>query len=83
MDGNDFKVFLAAVVHRQQADWLRFHHTAGNHGLLRKHQDVERIVVAAVRLRNEPVVARIMHGAVQHPADVENAGELIEFVFDF
>lgn len=45
-------------------------------------EDVERIVVAAVGLRDETVVARVMHGAVEGAADVEDAVALVEFVFD-
>ncbi len=50
-------------------------------GLLAQDQSIERISVVAIRARNEAVVGRIVHGAVEHPVETQEARLLVEFVF--
>ena len=43
-------------------------------------EDVERIVVFMQRARNEAVVARVVHGGIQHAIELELSGILVELV---
>ena len=44
-------------------------------------EDVERIVVVAVGLRNEAVVGRIIYRGIQHAVEAQHAAVFVEFVF--
>ena len=72
-DGEDLVVLLAAVDHRHQADRPRVHQRQRRDGLLAEHQHVERVVVLGERLRDEPVVGRVVDGRVQDAVEPEQA----------
>src|SRR5262249_7617364 len=51
------------------------------HLFLPQHEGVEGITVLAKRLRQEPVVGGIVHGAVQNPVHAQEPGLLVQLVF--
>ena len=71
--GDDFDVLQTLINHAQHADGTRLHHATRCHRFLGQHQNVQRIVVLAVGLRDEPIIARIMHRAVEDAADLQEA----------
>src|SRR6266849_1328838 len=80
VDGDDLVVAALVVRHGQDADGARPQHAQGSHGLLTQHEDVEGIAVLAVRLRDEAVVRRVVHGAVQDAVNAQEPGVLVQLV---
>jgi hypothetical protein len=60
-DGDDLIVLLALVEHMHDADDLGLDQAHGLDLDGAQHQDVERVVVLAVGLRDEPVVGGVVH----------------------
>jgi hypothetical protein len=79
---NNLVVGCAGVDHGHDADGAGFDERQRLNGLLAEDQDVERIVVFGVGLRNESVVGRIEDGGVDDAVHFEQAGGLIQFVLD-
>jgi hypothetical protein len=50
---------------------------------LHQDEDVERVMVLAVSLGDEAVVVGVDDGGVEDTVNVEETGDLVEFVFDF
>ena len=68
------------VAHPHHADGARLDDRQRMHRLLPEHQRVERIAVVAERARDEAVVGGIVHGAVQHAVEPQQAGLLVQLV---
>ena len=69
--GDDLVVAALVVDHAQPAERPRAHDRQRLDGLLHQHEDVERIAVVGVRARDEPVVRRVVHRAVQHAIEAQ------------
>ena len=52
-----------------------------NDCFLAEDENVERIIIFGKRLRNEPVVGRIVDGGIQDAIELDQAAGLVEFVF--
>ena len=70
----------AAIHEVEEPDRARVHQAAGEDRDGHQHEHVERIAVVAEGAREEAVVARIVHGAVQHAVETEDAELLVELV---
>src|SRR5207302_3293560 len=66
--------------HRHHADRPGSQDAERDDGLLPENQDVERIVVEAIGLRQKAVVRRVVNRAVQHPVEPQEARTLVELV---
>ena len=73
-------VLAGLVLHVQHAHRTRFHPDARIHRIIEQHQGVERIAVAAERVRNEAVVGRIRHGCEQSSIEVHAVRVVIDLV---
>ena len=82
VDGEDLVVLLALIAHLHDADRAGAQDRQRNDLLLAEHEDVQGIVVLAVRLRDEPVVGRIVDGGEEHPVDADQPACLVELVLD-
>src|SRR5262249_21679687 len=82
VNGDDLVVLTFFIAHGQYPNRARAQDTERHHRLLTEDQHVERIAVVAVRLWQEPVVRRGVHGRVQNPVEPEQAGAFVELVLD-
>ncbi len=81
VDGDDLVVPALVVGHGHDADGAGPQDAEGRHRLLAQHEDVERITVRAVRLRQKAVVGRVVDGAVQDTIESQKPRLLVELVF--
>ena len=79
---DDLVVAALVVDHPQPADRARVDDRERLDRLLHQHEDVERVVVLAVGARDEPVVRRVVDGAVQHAIEPQQAGRLVDLVLE-
>ncbi len=82
VNGDDLVVLPLIVRHGEDADGPRAQDTEGDHRLLTEHEDVERIVVGTEGLRQEAIVRRIVHGAVQHSVQPQEPRPLVQLVLE-
>ena len=82
MNGDNFVVHLALIKHFHYANRFGAQNGKRQNRFLPQHQNIQRIVVVAVTLRDKPVIGRIMHGAVKNAVDLKQAAGLVQFVFD-
>jgi hypothetical protein len=80
--GDDFVVAGAGVDHGHYTDGAGFDEGERLDRFLAEDEDVERVVVFGVGLRDEAVVGGIEDGGVDDAVDLEEAGGFVEFVFD-
>src|SRR5580698_10400004 len=80
-DGDDFVVAGAGIDHRHEADGASLDERERLDGLLAKNEDIERIVVFGVGLRDEAVVRGIENRGVDDAIDFEQTGGFVELVF--
>jgi hypothetical protein len=81
-DSDDFVVGCAGVEHGHDADGTRFDERERLDGFLAENEDVERIIVFGVGLRDEAVVSGIENGGVDDTVHFEEPGGFVELVFD-
>jgi hypothetical protein len=81
-DGDDFVVGGAGVEHGHDADGARLDERERLDGFLAENEDIERVVVFGVSLRDEAVVRGIENGRMDDAVDFEEAGGFVELVFD-
>jgi len=81
-DGDYFVVGGAAVDHGHDADGASFDESERLDGLLAENEDIERIIVFGVGLRDETVIGGIENSGMDDAIDFEEAGGLVEFVFE-
>src|SRR5260370_5344368 len=81
-DGDNFVVGGAGVHHGHNADGAGFDESQRLHSLLAEDQNIERIVVFGVGLRDEAIVRRIKNGRVNDAVNFKQPGGLVQFVFD-
>ena len=81
-DGDDFVIGGAAVDHGHNADSASFDEGEGLNRFLAKNENVQRVIVFGIGLRDEAVVCGIEDGGMDDAIDFEQAGRLIEFVFE-
>ena len=67
----DLLVLPLLVLHLERADRAYLHQTAGKRGDRHHDQHVERVLVVRQRLRDEPVVARVVDRAVEQPVELQ------------
>jgi len=79
--GDDFVVAGAAVDHGHDADGAGFDEGKRLDGFLAEDEDVERVVVFGVGLRDEAVVGGIEDRGVNDAVNFEQTGGFVEFVF--
>jgi len=79
---DDLVVLLPLVDHPHHADHLRVHQAQGLHLGRTEHQNIERIVVVAVGLRDEAVVRGVVDRTEQHAIQPEQSGLLVQLVLD-
>jgi len=77
---DDLVVEPLLVAHAHHADGARFDHRRRVHGLLAQHQRIQRIPIVTERARDEAVVGRVVHGAVEHAVEPHEARFLVELV---
>ena len=70
------------VLHHQHPERPHADDAARHHRPRVHDQHVERIAVAAERMRDEPVVPRIAHRRIEEPVDKQRARGLVELVLD-
>src|SRR5690242_11889354 len=78
--GDDLVILALLVAHREHADRARAQDTERQHRLLTEYQHVERVAVVAVRLWQEAVIRRVVHGGVEDAIDREQPRALVELV---
>jgi tetratricopeptide (TPR) repeat protein len=76
----DLVVRALLVGHREHADHPGGHQAAGESRLLKQHQGVKRVAVAAQRLVDEPVVGGVPSRGEQHSVKPDPAGAVINLV---
>jgi|SRR5258706_2346391 len=81
-DGDNFVVAGAGVDHGHDADGAGFDEREWLNGFLAENKDVEGIVVFGIGLRDKAVVRGVENGGVDDAVHFEEAGFLVEFVFD-
>jgi len=81
-DGDDFVVGGAGVHHGHDADGAGFDEGERLNGFLAQNEDIEGIVVFGVGLRDESVISGIEHRRVDDTIYFDEAGGLVEFVFE-
>jgi tetratricopeptide (TPR) repeat protein len=79
-DAKDLVVRALLVGHREHADHPGGHQAAGESGLLKQHQGVKRVAVAAQRLVDEPVVGGVPSRGEQHSVKPDPAGTVVHLV---
>jgi hypothetical protein len=79
-DAKDLVVRALLVGHREHADHPGGHQAAGEGRLLKQHQGVKRVAVAAQRLVYEPVVSGVPSRGEQHPVKPDPAGAVIDLI---
>jgi hypothetical protein len=79
-DGDDLVVDSLFVAHPHHADGAGLDDGQRIHRLLAEHQRIERVPVVAVGARDEAVVGRIVHGAVEDAIQPQEAGLLVQLV---
>ena len=77
---DDLVVDALLVAHPHHADGARLDDRQRVDRLLAEHQRIERVAVVAERARDEAVVGRIVHGAVEHAIESQEAGLLVQLV---
>src|SRR6185503_19031609 len=82
VDGDDLVVLSAIVRHRDDADRAAADERERNERLLAEHQDVERISVSTVRLRDESIIRGIVDRRVENAISAEQARRLVQLVLD-
>ena len=75
-------ILFAHVDHRHQANRPSLHQRERGDRFLTEHQNIERVVVFGQRLRNEPVVGRVIHRRVENPVELQQPGLFVELVLD-
>jgi tetratricopeptide (TPR) repeat protein len=76
----DLVVRALLVGHREHADHPGGHQAAGESRLLKQHQGVKRVAIAAQRLVDEPVVGGVPSRGEQHSVKPDPAGTVIDLV---
>jgi tetratricopeptide (TPR) repeat protein len=79
-DAKDLVVGALLVGHLEHADHPGGHQAAGEGRLLKQHQGVKRVAVAAQGLVDEPVVGGVPSRGEQHPVKPDPAGTVIDLV---
>ena len=79
---DDFVVLFALINHFHNADRLSPHDRQRQNRFLSQNQNIQRVVIIAVSLRNKPVVGRIMHRAVKNAVNFKQAAQFIQFIFN-
>lgn len=80
-DGNDFIVAGAGIDHGHNADGARLDEGESLDRFLAKDEDVERIIIFRVGLRDEAVGRWVENRGVDDAIDAQQAGGLVQFVF--
>src|SRR5919202_2584177 len=81
LDGDDLMIVLAHVTHVQHAEHARVHQAPGKDRLFGQDQHVEGIAVRRTRVRNEPVMGRIVDRGVQDAIEPDAAALLVVLIF--
>src|SRR5579862_2572755 len=81
-DGDDFVVAGAAVDHGHEANGAGLDERERLDSFLAEDEDIERIVVFGVGLRDEAIVGGVENGGMDDAVDFEQTGGLVELVFD-
>ena len=79
---DDLVVLLSLVDHSHHTDHLRVHQTQRLHLGRTDHQNIQRIVVVAVGLRNEAVVRGIVNGTEQNAIQLQKTALLVQLILD-
>jgi len=79
---DDLVVAALVVGHPQPAERPGTHDGERLDRLLHEDQDIERITVVGVGARDEPVVRRVVDGAVQHAIEPQEACGLVYLVLE-
>ena len=79
-DAEDLVVRALLVGHLEHADHPGGHQAAGESRLLKQHQGVKRVAIAAQGLVDEPVVGGVPSRGEQHPVKPDPAGAVINLI---
>ncbi len=80
-DSNDFVVAAAGIDHGHNADGPSFDEGERLNGFLAKDEDIQRIIVFGVGLRDEAIVGGIEDGGMNDAVDSEQTCGFVQLVF--
>ncbi len=79
--GQDLFVLAGFVLHEQDTDRARADDHTGIDRRRTDHQNVAGVAVIGQGMRDEAVIARIVHRGIEETVDEQRAGVLVHFVF--
>ena len=81
-DGQHLLVGAAVVLHEQDAERPAADHRAGHHRSRIHDDDVQRIAIAAQRMRHEPIIAGVAHRRIKEAIDEQRTRRFVDLVLD-